>query len=100
VEVSAAIQNIYGLAMTSAYTGSFSILPPPVALGSSVGSNGSSLNLQWTGLGGVSYQAEVSSDLTHWQPYGPPIISSNGPNFLVVQVGPDSGTFFRLVLAN
>jgi hypothetical protein len=80
--------------------GSFSVFPPPVPLTSSVGPNGASLNLQWTGLGGMSYQVEFSRDLIHWQPYGAPLISSRGPNFLVLPIGIDSGTFFRLVLAN
>jgi len=80
--------------------GSFLVFPPPVALALSVGQNGASLNLQWIGLGGMSYQAEISRDLSHWQLYGSPIISSNGPNFLVLPVEHDSATFFRLVLAN
>jgi hypothetical protein len=99
VRVGSGIENIYGLAMAASYTGSFSILPPPVVLISSVVTNNASLNLQWTGLGGLSYQTEFSRDLIYWQPYGSPIISSNGPNVLVLPVGADSGTFYRLVLA-
>ncbi len=74
--------------------------PPPIALAGSVVPSGASLNLTWIGSGGVSYQAEISRDLTHWQPCGPPIISSNGPNSLLLPLGLDSGTFLRLVLAN
>jgi hypothetical protein len=101
VQIGSGIENIYGLALAKPYVGSFSILPPPVVLAASVGTNSASLNLLWTGLRDVSYQVEISSDLSHWQPYGSPIIGNiNGPNRLVLPIGLDSGTFFRLVLSN
>jgi hypothetical protein len=76
------------------------IVTPTVVLIPNVEPNGSSLNLQWTGIGGVSYQPEFSHDLIHWQPYGPPILSSSASNSLVVPIGLDSATFVRLVLTN
>jgi hypothetical protein len=80
--------------------GSFVVLPPSVALVPQVGLSTTNLNLQWAGSGGWSYQVELSRDLILWRPYGPPSTSSNGPNVLVLPIGPDSGTFFRLVLTN
>jgi len=78
--------------------GSFLVFPPSVVIVPGAETNNSSLKLQWTGSGGVSYQAEFSRDLTHWQLYGSPIVSSNGLNVLVLPIGSDAGTFFRLVL--
>ena len=80
--------------------GSFVVLPPSVVAVPQAGLSGANLNLQWVGAGGLSYQVELSRDLIHWQPYGSPSISSNGPNVLVLPIGPGSGTFFRLVLTN
>jgi hypothetical protein len=99
VEISG-VENIYGVPMSAPYTGTFTISYPSISLAASQATNSSSLNLQWTGLGGVTYQVEFSTDLVHWQPYGAPIVSGNGVNTITLPIGTDPGTFYQLVLAN
>jgi hypothetical protein len=71
------------------------VAPVPVAVDVQTGN----LMLQWSGGGGVPCQVQTSTDLIHWQPWGGALLSSNGPNTLNLPVGADSGTFFRLVVA-
>jgi hypothetical protein len=73
------------------------IAAPQVPLSAVEEVQGGNLILQWNGVGGVNCQAQSSSDLIHWQPCGSVMVSSNGPNTLVLPVGADPGTFFRLV---
>jgi hypothetical protein len=56
---------------------------------------GNNLNLSWFGINGVTYQTQVSTNLTDWLPYGAPFLGTNGPVILQIPIGPDPADFFR-----
>jgi len=56
---------------------------------------GNSLNLNWFGINGVTYQTLYSTDLFNWFPYGAPFVGTNGPVTLQIPIGSDPVEFFR-----
>lgn len=69
----------------------------PTVAPSLVGSlNATNLSLSWAGLAGVTYQAQYSTNLVDWLPYGDAIIGTNGPMHLNLPLGADPTVFFRL----
>jgi hypothetical protein len=74
-----------------------SVPMPGVSLSAIAQPQGGGMVLQWSGVGGASCQVESSTDLVNWRPFGAVMTSSNGPNTLILPVGADPGTFFRLV---
>jgi hypothetical protein len=56
---------------------------------------GSNLNLNWYGAGGVTYLIQDSVDLVHWVPYGSPISGTNGPLNVSIPTAGSPQMFFR-----
>jgi hypothetical protein len=71
------------------------ILTTPAALMMTSSAQGGNLNLGWNGINGVSYQTLWSSDLMSWQPYGGPVLGTNGPLQVVIPVGTGAAMMFR-----
>ena len=71
------------------------ILANPSVLTLTAQVQGSTLNLTWYGLNGVSYQVLSSSNLVDWAPYGSALLGTNGPMSLAVPLGTESMKFFR-----
>jgi hypothetical protein len=94
------VQDIYGVPMAAPYNGTFSIVAAPVSLSVTPTAQGGTFNLLWNGATGASYQVESSTDLVHWQSFGGVMTGSNGVNSIVLPIGADPGTYFRLVPAN
>jgi hypothetical protein len=70
----------------------------PVPVGVGMDPQSGNLILQWNGIAGqATCQAESSIDLINWQPVGNPVPISNGMNTLVLPLGKDPGTFYRLI---
>jgi hypothetical protein len=63
--------------------------------------SGTNLSLTWTGIFGVTYQAQSSTNLVDWTVYGGGLNGTNGTMEFVLPVDPSSpGMFFRLGAAN
>jgi hypothetical protein len=62
--------------------------------------SGAGLTLNWSGLPGVTYQPESSTNLVEWLPYGPPLPGANGPMQLLVPTSGDPLKFVRLRATN
>ena len=58
--------------------------------------DGTNAGFTWNGINGVTYQAQWSSNMVDWAPYGPPILGTNGPAMFVVPVTNAPQQFFRL----
>jgi hypothetical protein len=54
------------------------------------------VNFNWYGLNGATYQLEMSSNLVDWAAYGPPYFGSNTPVTVAVPKDQSPGLFFRL----
>ena len=53
-------------------------------------------HVTWTGIDGVSYQAQASIDLVDWAPSGSPMMGTNGPLSFTFETGPAPKRFFRV----
>jgi hypothetical protein len=62
--------------------------------------NGAGLSLNWSGIAGVTYQPEQSTNLVNWLPYGPALPGTNGLMQLLVPADGDPLKFLRLRAAN
>jgi hypothetical protein len=62
--------------------------------------SGANLILNWTGIPGVLYQPEHSTNLVNWLPYGPPLPGTNGWMQLLVPTSGEPMQFVRLRATN
>jgi hypothetical protein len=61
------------------------------------GLGGTNLLFGWSGIPGVSYQVQWSTNLVDWQPLGSPLAGTNGPMQITLPVdGSQALEFFRL----
>lgn len=58
--------------------------------------SGTNLTLSWTGMTGVNYQTQYSTNLVNWLPYGEIVPGTNGPMQLSLPLGTDPEEFYRL----
>jgi len=72
----------------------FLAVPPSVFALTAV-PNGANFNLAWFGPSGVTYQILTSTNLINWQPYGNPIIGTNGMINIVAPAPNAPRMFFR-----
>ncbi len=64
------------------------------------GLSGTNLLLNWTGLAGVTYRIEWSTNLVDWQPLGNAVPGTNGPMQIDLPMDTDPVAFFRLGATN
>ena len=67
-------------------------IAPPLAI-TTAGTSGS---VTWTGVVGITYQTETSTNLLDWTDYGGPLPGPNGPLSFSFQTAPDPRRFFRV----
>jgi hypothetical protein len=72
----------------------------PLSLSASVAPSGAALNLNWFGVTGVNYHIYNSTNLVDWQPYGAPILGTNGAMNVALPISSDPQMFFRLQIGN
>ena len=72
------------------------LMVPTVAplLGSSL--SGTNLFVNWSGIPGVTYQAECSTNLVDWQSLGGPLLGTNGLMELLVPAEVEPQKFVRV----
>jgi hypothetical protein len=76
------------------------LMVPTVAPSLASSLSGTNLSLGWTGISGVTYQAQYSTNLVDWLPYGDVIPGTNGPMQLDLPLGAAPSVFFRLNTAH
>jgi hypothetical protein len=64
------------------------------------GLSGTNLFFNWSGIPGVTYQAEVSTNLVDWNSLGSPQIGTNGLIQLFVPTSDEPKQFLRVRAAN
>jgi hypothetical protein len=71
----------------------------PMSLSLFPGPQNTNLNLLWTGVSGVTYQVQSSTNLIDWQSYGGLVEGSNGTMNVDLPLGTEPQLFFRLAPA-
>jgi hypothetical protein len=65
-----------------------------------VGVQGTSVVLNWTGIAGINYEAQYSTDLQSWLPYNGVLVGTNGPMQLLIPIDATPAKYFRLKASN